>query len=435
MNLGLALRDLIKKAVSLISKHDFVRIYTHYDADGIAAGAIIVKTLLRAGKDFHLTFLKGLNDFEPEKDGLQIFADMGSGYSELISKIDADVIILDHHKPNGEIKPKRNLAHVNPHLVGTDGTYEVSASGVAYLLAKQLGKNEDLSTIAILGAIGDKQRFLSLNMEILEDSVSSGYAEVKPGIYLPSGEISKALKMSLEPYLDFYKKDDELESFLKRLDIDGDKEVDKISLKETQKLADAIILRLLRMGAYEGIFDQIIGKKIILKNLPMQNAVNLVDIINSCGRAGEMSTALNILLGDDKALKTGLEIQEKFTMEILEELAKRRNDVREGFCIRYLVMDDSISTSPIATILSRYLLPDKPIVVLNIKKDGRVKVSARTTEKVAQKLDLAEVMRISALRVGGIGGGHRVAAGANIDKEKVEEFLKEVDRLCCAMLA
>ncbi|MEM2726850.1 MAG: DHH family phosphoesterase [Archaeoglobaceae archaeon] len=435
MNSGLTLKDLVKRAVNLLSKHDFARIYTHYDADGISAGAIIAKALLRAGKDFHLTFLKGLNDFEPETDGLQIFADMGSGYSELMSRIDADLIILDHHKPNGEIKSKKNLAHVNPHLVGIDGTYEVSASGVAYLFAREIGNNKDLSSIAILGAIGDKQKLLGINGSILEDSISSGNAEIKPGISLPSGKLSEALKMSLEPYLDFYKKDEELEIFLKRLGIDGSKELEQLSFKETQKLADAIVLRLLKMGAYEGVFEQIVGKRILLKNLPIQNAVNLVDILNSCGRAGEMSTALSILLGDEKALKKGLEISNRFTIEILDELVKRRSEVKEGFCIRYLVMDDAVTTSPIATVFSRYLLPDKPIVVINIKKDDKVKISARTTEKIAQKLDLAEVMRLSALRVNGIGGGHRVAAGANIEKEKIEEFLKEVDRLCCAMLA
>ncbi|MDI9642627.1 MAG: DHH family phosphoesterase [Archaeoglobaceae archaeon] len=435
MNSVSTLRDLAKKAVNLLSRHDFARIYTHYDADGISAGAIISKALLRAGKDFQITFLKGLNDFEPEDGELQIFADMGSGYSELMSKIDADLIILDHHKPNGEIKPKKGFVHVNPHLVGIDGTYEVSASGIAYLIAKELGNNLDLASMAILGAIGDKQKFFGINGEILRDSVSSGYAEVKPGLYLPSGNLLKALKMSLEPYLDFYDKEAELYEFLKKIGLDVEKEVDDLSLKEVQKLADAIALRLLKIGAYEGVFEQVIGKKIFLKNLPVKNAICLVDLINSCGRAGEMSTALSILFGDEKALKTGLEINEKFTTEILEELVKRKKEVKEGFCIRYLVMEDAVSTSPIATIFSRYLMPDKPIVVLNIKKDGKVKVSARATEKIAQKLDLAEVMRLSALRVNGIGGGHRVAAGANINKEKIEEFLKEVDRLCCAMLA
>lgn len=435
MNSSLKLKELSAKAANLLLKHDFARVYTHYDADGISAGAIVVRALLRAGKEFQLTFLKGLNDFEPEKEELQVFIDMGSGYSELMSEIEGDLIVLDHHKPNGEIKPKKNFVHVNPHLLGIEGTVEVSASGLAYLFAKELGENRDLASIAILGAIGDKQKFLGINEEILRDSISSGFAEVKPGIFLPSGKVSKALKMSLEPYLDFYGKDRELEEFLKKIGIDGEKEVDELNFKETQKLADAIVLRLLRMGAYEGVFEQIVGKKIVLKNLPLQNAVSLVDVINSCGRAGEMSTALSILLGDQRALREGLEITERFTKEVLEEIKRRRLEVRDGFCIRYLVMEDGVSTSPIATIYSRYLLPDKPLVVINIKKDGKVKVSARATEKIAKRLDLAEVMRLAALKVGGVGGGHRVAAGANIEKEKVEEFLKEVDRLCCAMLA
>ncbi|MCS7129942.1 MAG: DHH family phosphoesterase [Archaeoglobaceae archaeon] len=434
-NSVLTLKDLAKKAVNLLSKHNFARIYTHYDADGISAGAIIAKALLRAQKDFQITFLKGLNDFEPGDEELQIFLDMGSGYSEVMSKIDADLIILDHHKPNGEIKPKRGLVHVNPHLVGVDGTYEISASGIAYITAKELGNNSDLATMAILGIIGDKQKFLSFNGEILNEAVSFGYAEVKPGIYLPSGNLSKALKMSLEPYLDFYDKEEELNEFLSRIGLNWEKEVDELNLEEVQKLADAIVLRLLKMGAYEGVFEQIIGKKVILKNLPIKNAINFVDLINSCGRAGEASTAFRILLGDEEALARGLQINEKHITEILEDLSRRKKEVRESFCIRYLVIDDAPATSPIATILSRYLMPDKPIIVLNIKKDGKVKVSARTTDKIAQKLDLAEIMRLSALRVNGVGGGHRVAAGANIEKEKIEEFLKEVDRLCCAMLA
>ena len=40
-------------------------------------------------------------------------------------------------------------------------------------------------------------------------------------------------------------------------------------------------------------------------------------------------------------------------------------------------------------------------------------------------------MKEAAEKVGGRGGGHSVAAGANITADKVEEFIKEVDRLCC----
>lgn len=435
MNLGSTIRDFIGKATNLVLKHQFARIYTHYDADGIAGGAIVAKALLKTGRDFQISFLKGLNDFEPENDELLIFIDMGSGYSEKISALDSNVIILDHHKPNNEIKPKKSLVHVNPHLFGIDGTYELSASGVAYLFARELGDNRELASIAILGIIGDKQKFVGLNGEILKEGVEVKCLEVHQGLNLPSGKLLKSLSMSLEPYLDFYKKEDELREFLKKVGVEEEREVDELDIKEVQRLADAIALRLLKLGAYEGVFDQIIGKKILVNNLPLRNSSSLVDIINSCGRHGATSTAFSILLGDEKALKEGIEIDEKFKREILEELVKKRKDIREGFCIRYLVMEDAPSTSPIATIFSRYLMPDKPLVVLNIKKDGNVKVSARATEKIARRLDLADIMRLSALKVNGIGGGHRVAAGANIKKEKIEEFLKEVDRLCCAMLA
>ncbi|MEM2403253.1 MAG: DHHA1 domain-containing protein, partial [Archaeoglobaceae archaeon] len=286
----------------------------------------------------------------------------------------------------------------------------------------------------VLGAMGDKQKFVGLNGEILKEGLEAKCLEVRQGISLPSGKLSKSLSMSLEPYLDFYGKEDELKDFLRKVGLE-DKEVDELSIKEMQRLADAIALRLLKLGAYEGVFEQIIGKRILLNNLPVKNSSSLVDIINSCGRLGATSTAFSILLGDEKALNQGIEIEEKFKHEILEELVKKRKDVREGFCIRYLVMDNAQSTSPIATVFSRYLMPDKPLIVLNIKKDGNVKVSARTTEKIARRLDLAEIMRLSAIKVGGVGGGHRVAAGANIRKESIEEFLKEVDRLCCAMLA
>jgi single-stranded DNA-specific DHH superfamily exonuclease len=160
----------------------------------------------------------------------------------------------------------------------------------------------------------------------------------------------------------------------------------------------------------------------------------LTDIVNSCGRAGVMSLALSLLLGDVDSLNRALKINEDYVIQLLEELKKRRNEIREGFCIRYLVMENGLSASPIATTFSRYLMADKPLVVINIKNE-HAKVSARTNENLAKRVDLAEVMKVAAEKVGGRGGGHRVAAGANISAEKVDEFLKEVDRLCCAMLA
>ena len=429
------LKESARKAASLVGRYDFVRVLTHYDADGISAGAIVASALLRANKGFQLTFLKGLNEsFEYERDELLIFLDMGSGYPDVISSVEADVIVLDHHLPTGKINAKKEFVHVNPHLYGFDGTYELSASGVAYFFANELGNNRDLSSIALVGIIGDKQKLLGPNEEILKSGIEWGVIEEKPGVCLHSGKLRDVLSRSIEPYLDLYKKDDELESFLKKAKLDGEKEFDDLSIDEMHRLANAVTLRLLKMGAYEGVIEQIIGRRFILKNLPIVNAHMLTDIVNSCGRAGAMGVAFGILAGDKSFVEKAVRINYEYTTEILEELAKRKREVKEGFCIRYLVMNDAPSASSIATTFSRYLMSDKPIVVINVK-NGKAKVSARTTEKLSRRVNLAEVMKIAAEKVGGRGGGHRVAAGANLSPDKIDEFLKEVDRLCCAMLA
>ncbi len=420
-----------KKAAELVEKSSFVRVFTHFDADGISAGAIIAKSLLRFGKPFHVRFLKGLNQkVEYDSDELVILADMGSGYPDVVSQIDADVIIIDHHTVVGKIEPMRNLAHINPHLAGLDGTYELSASGTAYVFANALGNNVDLSPIAIVGAIGDKQKLIGGNAEILKEGVVNGFIEEKNGLNLYSGKLREVLMYSLEPFLDFYGKENELDEFLSKIKIDGDKEIDELSKEETSTLANAIVLRLLKIGAYEGVIDEFVGKKLIFKKELISNAVMMTDVVNYCGRAAEMSIGLAVCLRDKNYLEKALEIWRKFRIEIFEQIQQWRNEVKEGFCIRYLVMENAPSTSPIASTLSRYIYSDKPLIVVNVK-NGKAKVSARSTTKIAEKIDLAEVMRLAAEKVGGRGGGHKVAAGANINPESVEEFLKEVDRLCC----
>ncbi|MCS6788499.1 MAG: DHH family phosphoesterase, partial [Aigarchaeota archaeon] len=92
---------------------------------------------------------------------------------------------------------------------------------------------------------------------------------------------------------------------------------------------------------------------------------------------------------------------------------------------------DPRQVSSIASILSssNLLPPDKPLVA--VAQDGtRVKVSARASnELVDLGLDLGDVMRSAAERVGGRGGGHKMAAGAELTVDSAEPFLREVDRI------
>ncbi len=419
-----------RKALNILEKHEFVRIYTHYDADGIASGAIIATSLLRMGKSFQVSFLSGLNE-GVEEDELIVFADMGSGYPDVISSLESDVIVVDHHFPVGRIEPKKNFAHINPHLSGIDGSFELSASATAYVLAQELGDNRDLSAIALVGIIGDKQRITGGNLQVVRNGIENGFIEEKDGLRLISGKVRDVLKLSLEPFLDFYSKEDELEEFLEKTGIDGEMNVDDLTAEEERKVANAIALRIMKMNSYPGVFEDVAGKKFYLKKEIIANAVMMSEVINATGRKANQSVGFGICMRDESFLTKGYKMWKKFTEEIHQEIDRMRYEVKEGRCIRYLVMENGTSTGPIASVFSRYLFSDRPFIALNIKKDGRVKVSARSNRKMAEIIDLAEVMRNAAEKTGGRGGGHAVAAGANITADVVDDFIREVDRLCC----
>ncbi len=423
------LRALARKGVEYVEKHEFVRVFTHYDPDGITAGAIIATALIRLKKDFRISFLKGLNEeLDYDKDDLVILSDMGSGYPDVVSRIEADTIILDHHIPLGRIE-KENIVHVNPHLAGLDGTYELSASGTAYIFANELGDNRDLAGIALVGAIGDKQRMKGGNEVILKEGIENGCIEVKKGLSVHSMKVRDALMLSLEPFLDFYGKEEELEEFLRKVGIDGDKDLEDLNDEEMYRLTNAVALRLLRMNAYPGVIRDVVRGRIVLKNELIKNALTMCDVINACGRVTACSIGLALCLRDSKYLEKSFEIWRKYTVELLERINAVRNDVKEGFCIRYVVMTDGNAASPIATLFSRYFYPDKPFVAVSVKGE-KAKVSARGNDSI--NVNLAEIMQKAGEKVGGRGGGHRVAAGAIIPADKVEEFISEVDRLCCS---
>jgi len=67
--------------------------------------------------------------------------------------------------------------------------------------------------------------------------------------------------------------------------------------------------------------------------------------------------------------------------------------------------------------------------------EGSIKVSARASKKLIKTgLDLGKILKEAARIVGGRGGGHDIAAGAEIPKIKKTLFVLEVDRITGEML-
>ncbi|TFF98824.1 MAG: DHH family phosphoesterase, partial [Promethearchaeota archaeon] len=144
-----------------------VRVYTHIDADGIAAGAILGKALYRANIPFQITVLRQLEREEilkiasSESNNFIIFSDFGSGqYLELQEKLIenghlAPFLILDHHIPQNiankedfdsieNIHIETTPWQINPYFYDIDGSSEISGAGICYYFAKCLNeKNLD----------------------------------------------------------------------------------------------------------------------------------------------------------------------------------------------------------------------------------------------------------------------------------------------------
>jgi single-stranded DNA-specific DHH superfamily exonuclease len=218
--------NLAKNAAEKIWKYRFVRIVSHNDADGLTSAGIMAQALFRAGLRFQLSIFGRLDEAVIEEVNksisqgeLVIFCDMGSGQPDLIGKVTADVIVLDHHQPVGQSPAK---AVVNAHLVGIDGATDISASGTCYLVARELNAaNVDLAGLAIAGAVGDRQLFHTANAFILDEALKAGVVSVRKGLKVGDGNLAEVLAYSTEPFLDITGYPEQVNEFLELIGLSG----------------------------------------------------------------------------------------------------------------------------------------------------------------------------------------------------------------------
>ena len=158
--------------------------------------------------------------------------------------------------------------HINPHLVGLDGATHLSGSGSSFLLARALaravgsgGGNDDLSALAIVGAVGDLQdmargRLVGLNRWVLEVGVGAEVLSFCRDLKLfgkQTRPVFKMLEFSSDPYIPGLSGDeDACISFLKeqgiRLKGERWRRWIDMSPEEKGRIASALVRRGLRAG-------------------------------------------------------------------------------------------------------------------------------------------------------------------------------------------
>ena len=440
----------------------YFAVVSHHDADGLSAASILGSALAREKARFTVRIVEELReDVLDEISRLHpdvlIFSDIGSGYLDIIGsrQMAKTTIILDHHPPNSNSSGP--LLQLNPHEYKIDGARLISAAGVTYLVARELaGHNKDLSSLAIVGALGDmqdkneKRALIGLNELLVEDAITSETVRVEQDLVLYGREtrpIHRALAYTTTPYLpNLSGREDNCLTLLSNSGIpvkEGDRfrTVADLTQDEKKKILDAIIGYLVSINFQTSVVKDLIGTVYTLINeppgSPTRDAREYSAMLNACGRTDNPSIGISVGLGDRKtALQEANEVVANYRKTLagyMEWLTNTPNAVQKFKLIWVIRGEDHIQdsmTGAFSSIISSAgnLSQDNAIIVLTRSSEGGIKLSARAPAKLLKAgVNLGEALSTISKKYSGFGGGHNVAAGAHIKVENPIEFLQELD--------
>ncbi len=404
----------------------------HYDCDGITSGSIVASWFEGSGKKYRM---KAVRKVDSELvDSLQaekeiIFVDLGSG-SPSVDELKGDVVIIDHHQPMA-----KSHLQANPHLFGFDGGSELSAAGCAYFV---FGVSADLG---VVGAVGDIQCPLrSLNKRMLEEAVGQNAVEVSTDLRLfgrNSRPMTQLLLYADEPYLPGLTGHEEAcAKFLSELGIElkkGEKwrTYHDLSASEKKKLVSSLA-EMLSMKISPEAAGRLTGEVFTLLNrqegTELRDASEFSTVLNACGRNSRAELGVDVCLSRLGAYEKALVL-----------LAEHRRNLREGIGFamknsqdlgKFMLIDGrGVISDSIIGVVAGMLFPgarNKPVLALSLEESGKIKLSTRGTRKLVNDgLNLGKILTEVCAPIGGVGGGHNIAAGATIPNDRLDEFLLE----------
>jgi len=453
-----------KSIIETVQKDGFISCFSHLDADGVAAAGVICKALHRLDARYRVRVMQWVDDkivaeVTADRPNLVILTDFGSGYLDLLNEKlpNTKIVILDHHQLTGTVKSP-NIVQLNPHMFGIDGANDVSGSGVAYFAAKALNPaNVDLAPIALVGALGDmqdkyEQRSLKgLNEIIVNDAVAAGLLKVEKDLTFFGREtrpIHRMLATTTSPFIPGLSgEEDKALVFLTNLNIplkQGEKFRALVDLtdEERKRLCSALADHLLSKGLHLEV-ENLIGYIYVFTkeepNTALRDGREFSVLLNSTGRMDRPSLGIAICMGDRKAaLEDSSKILEDYRKNINKYLGwvmEKPERLRELQNVYVIYGENAINEKIIGTVSSIVVanLANnlKPLLAFaNIEAENAAKFSGRTTEAALSKgVNLSDVMRLASEANGGKGGGHNIAAGAQVPLGKIEGFIKTADEL------
>lgn len=459
-----ALKHSCEKLRTSVEGGSEVAILTHLDADGITAGSIIAMALRRMGARYSVRAVSDMNssvvqNMKADRRDFYVITDLGGGWASNLRKVlDDKWVIIDHHEiPEEEILTDNDGQILNPWKFGIDGGREVSAGGMAYMVASTLDlKNRDLSAIAVVSAVadrqdqGDKRSFFGLNAEILKTAQSLRLVSVDFDIILTGREtlpLHEALAYTLFHYIDGLTWNREacyllLKNAGIKLKDDGGRwrVLAEFSQEEKSAIVEAVakFVGSSDKRVFDVLQDELIGYVYTLaredKRSLLRDAREFSTMLNACGRIGRAGVGITICMGDrNTALSEGEEIMSTYNMTL-------HNNISTIFSEKWRLADDGKTTfvngdgileeemlGAVSSLLSRSpSLRGRLLFVRTHTKDGTYKFSSRKCLDCKSQANLGVIMRQCSKALNGVGGGHSGAAGCSIPSSALEDFISGI---------
>ncbi len=394
----------------------------HYDTDGITSGAIVTGAFIDENRRYRRMCIKKLDDAAIDalaKEKEIIFVDLGGG-NKKVNEL-KDVLIIDHHQTEGIKKPQ-----VNPLLYGIDGSTELSAAGTAYFVFRKRVE------LAVTGAVGDMQApFIGKNRELVNEGEKEGMVKVENDLCFYgrySRPLIQFLEYSDEPYLPGLSyREDRCIQLIQSLGI-AIKEGNRyrtyadLGAEEKKKLVSALAELLIDRGRIKDVNELIEESYVFPKNRMNETyeAGEFSTMLNACGRHGRDDVGVGVALGIEEHFEEARKLLQLHRKMLKDGVAYASASIQDLGPFYLIDGRGVISENIIGIICGMVLQPlwKKPVVGIADSNGRQLKISTR-----GKGGNLGLALRAAADLCGGVGGGHRMAAGASIPEDKLNCFL------------
>jgi len=478
-------QELLGKAAAFyksIEVDKVIRIIAHLDADGMASCGILCRFLLAEKRKFIVTFVHDLRQEFLQKIGAEhynyyLFLDLGSANISILEKNlpNKKILVIDHcpaekqdlkGNDSSDVAKTGDIVHINPHLVGIDGSKEISSAGMAYLLCAKINDgamNEAvinfLGVLALIGAIGDSQDsggFSGINKLLLGNAIEKNILTKSQGLTIihdMNQPVHKMLEYSISQVLPgITGSEAESFNFLAGLGINpkhdnswkvcahlAEEDIGKLKAALQNKFMDKSFI----LNLYGDNYHLTSNFALLGNNLREISA-----IIKACGRLGNVSIGLHLCMsinnivgaGDNTisdiallAKKCSVEYRNKL-LAVLSWYAKNKDSPTVMKGNGYLIVNLTSIRDFNANLLGKAIemisivgevQANTLVLGLAVENNFNVKVSLRYVgqdKESAPKLD--RILKEITEQVNGEILGHRHVMGALIPREKEMDFIK-----------